>query len=92
MIKKLERMPYAQAKVIVGEKLKTLVSYQTAVATITSEGWLTVNGLYSMTTRRHISAFVKEYAPAITSFETIKFLARTGMKMNIHTGEVLPQV
>lgn len=86
---KLKFMPYAQACVIITNAgAKSLVSYQTQVATIDTEGWLHINGLYSMTTRKHIKAFVKEYVPFEMPFETIKHLANNNIVMNIHTGEI----
>ena len=57
----LTAMPYAQATVYRNPNRITLVSYKTTVAEIIG-GVLIVYGLYSMTTRRHISAFVREYA------------------------------
>jgi hypothetical protein len=55
-------MPYAQAKVRTYEDgTIVLQSYTTDVITITPGGWLVVSGLYSATTRKHISAFVREY-------------------------------
>lgn len=56
----LKTMPYAQAKVYENGINTILVSYQTAVAQIL-EGVLYVTGLYSATTRKHISAFCREY-------------------------------
>lgn len=61
-IKKLERMPYANAKV---EKYDDgsirLISYTTPVIDIDKNGIMYVHGLFSATTRKHISAFMKEY-------------------------------
>ena len=57
---KLRAMPYAQAHVTHAPNRITLVSYTTEVAAIIG-GVLVVRGLYSMTTRKHISAFVREY-------------------------------
>lgn len=85
--KKLGRMPYAQAKVIFGNGEIQLWSYQTCVAWIDREGWLCVSGLYSMTTRKHIGAFMREYTPC--DFQTAKFLAENRMALNINTGEVI---
>ena len=65
-IKKLTAMPYAQAHIEIDNDRNThLFSYVTLVATITNDGWLTVYGLHSMTTRKHISAFMKEYGGGI---------------------------
>lgn len=85
---KLSAMPYAQARVAhFDDGAVTLISYATAVAHIDADGWLSVNGLYSMTTRKHIGAFVKEYANI--DFQTAKMLCNDNMAYNIHTGEVV---
>lgn len=60
-VRKLSAMPYAQAHVEIAEDCSTyLFSYTTLVAYIEG-GTLYINGLYSQTTRKHISAFLKEY-------------------------------
>lgn len=56
----LTAMPYAQAKVKRETNRIVLISYTTEVAEIVG-GCLIVHGLHSATTRRHISAFVREY-------------------------------
>ena len=61
-IKKLSRMPYAQAHIeIDNEGNVFLFSYLTLTATLTADGWLEITGLYSITTRKHIGAFMAEY-------------------------------
>ena len=89
MEKKLNAMPYAQAKVrmLSGFYHNELVSYQTTVAAIRG-GWLYIYGLYSQTTRRHIGAYVREYANI--SYQLAKDLYEKKMKYNIYTGEVAP--
>ena len=88
MEKKLNKMPYAQAKVIIMDNGNIILkSYYTDVAMIRSDGWLTINGLYSATTRRHIGAFVKEYANS--SYQLDKDLFLKKMAYNIYTGEVI---
>lgn len=86
-IQKLKFMPYAQAEVQIFPCGVNLKSYETIVAHIDGE-WLTINGLYSMTTRKHIKAFCKEFA-GFDQFATIKVLATQGYKMNIFTGEIV---
>ena len=87
-IKKLTRMPYAQAHIEIDESGNTyLFSYVTLVATLTADKWLTVYGLYSRTTINHISAFVKEYCPLI-DYYTAKSIYKANLRMNIETGEV----
>ena len=83
----LSAMPYAQAKVIKHEDgAITLRSYFTDVAHITADGWLIINGLYSATTRKHIGAFVREYAHI--DYQTAKRLYEDDHAYNIYTGEV----
>lgn len=85
--KKLKYLPCAQAGIrVIAPNCVQLVSYETVVIEI-DRGWLFVNGLYSMTTRRHISAFVKEWLPGLT-YQDIKYLYENGQKLNIHTGEI----
>lgn len=85
----LKKMPYAQAKVQVletGENFRcNLVSYTTCVAHIIDGGWLIVNGLYSATTRRHLSAFASEYCG--TDYYTLKRCYEQNLAYNIHTKE-----
>ena len=89
MEKNLSAMPYAQAKVIIMDNGNIILrSYYTDAAMIRSDGWLTINGLYSATTRKHIGAFVKEYANI--SYQLAKQLYNDKMRYNIYTGEVAP--
>lgn len=84
----LKSMPYAQATVIISEKNDiTLRSYQTDVVII-SDGWMSCTGTYSATTRKHISAFMREYS--LGDYFLAKFLYQENIKMNIYTGEILP--
>ena len=87
-IKKLTAMPYAQAHIEIDNDGNThLFSYVTLVATITNEGWLTVYGLHSMTTRKHISAFMKEYG-GVLRYDSAKAAYEDNYRINIHTGEI----
>lgn len=85
-IKKLSAMPYAQAHVEIHENAINLFSYVTLVAAIDKDGWLTVYGLYSRTTRKHISAFMKEYTGL--DYYTAKQCYTDSLRINIHTGEI----
>lgn len=91
-IKVLKAMPYAQAHVRIYDDEIFLISYATLVAEITTdkagERWLRIHGLYSMTTRRHISAFLKEYCPTI-SYYTAKDCYEKNFVLNIATGVCL---
>lgn len=89
MEKRLNAMPYAQAKVklLSGFFHNELISYKTTVAAIRG-GWLYIYGLHSATTRKHIGAYVKEYANI--NYQFAKDLYKKKMKYNIYTGEVAP--
>ena len=81
----LEIMPYAQAAVRVYENgSAVLVSYVTEVASIDADGWVCVRGLYSMTTRRHLSAFAREYR---TTYDKLKKCYEQSLTYNIYSGE-----
>lgn len=86
-IKVLSAMPNAQAHVVINHKTNktSLVSYRTEVATIDSNGWLRIYGLVSATTRKHISAFMKEYTNR--DYSTAKYLFERKKIMNLFTGE-----
>ena len=87
MIKKLKQMPYAQAHVtIYDDNTTTLRSYTTVVATLTKDKWLTIHGLYSMTTRKHIGAFMKEYCNS--NYAIAKDCYVHNYMLNIETGEI----
>lgn len=84
--RKLSAIPYGQVKVTIDDKGNVaLISYTTQVAQI-YEGWLSINGLYSATTRKHIGAFVREYCGL--DYQTAKMLYNNGMRYNLYTGEV----
>ena len=85
MTRTLKKMPYAQAKVIENGREAMLISYTTVVIYINEEGWLTVTGLYSATTRKHISAFMRELG---MDYQLAKQLYTDGYRLNIWTGEV----
>ena len=88
-IKKLSAMPYAQAHVeITADGEINLFSYETLVVSVDRDGWVYCSGLYSMTTRKHISAFAKEYCQPL-DFHTIKKVYNDDMVINMHTGEVI---
>lgn len=101
MKKMLKVMPHAQAYVEDDEKdSRVLYSYQTKAATLDANGWLTIHCWCSLTTRRHITAFMDEYIYHITSksqqekadtgsYQTAKALYEGGMKLDVTTGEVV---
>lgn len=90
-VKKLTKMPYAQAHVEITEDAIALFSYVTKVAEITCDEhgyrWLEIFGLYSQTTRRHIGAFVKEYCDL--TYQDAKRFYEDGDIYCLDTGEVV---
>ena len=87
MTKVLTKMPYANAHVwIDSDGAITLVSYRTEVVRIDKDGWMEVTGLYSATTRRHISRFMDEYTDKDYYFA--KKIYIDGVRYNLNTGEV----
>ena len=83
---KLKYLPYAQAGVIYRKNSIILMSYATVAADITN-GWLTVSCLCSSSTRRHVSAFLREFAPCLSYYDA-KNCYTAGMQINIDTGEL----
>ena len=63
-----------------------LYSYTTKVAEVV-DGWLTIHGLYSMTTRRHIGWFMRELGKF--DYQLAKRLYEDNKMFNIYTGEVI---
>lgn len=92
-IKKLTKMPYAQAHIEIDDENNiTLFSYVTRVAEIDADGWVTIYGLHSATTRKHISAFLAEYVTFPNGehgvYQDFKKLYNDGYSMNVETGEI----
>lgn len=86
--KKLSKIPYGNVKVrLWDDGSKSLVSYSTTVAEIDKDGWLVVYGLYSITTRKHISAFMSEYT-SMDYYDAKKSYCNN-YKINIYTGEIM---
>ena len=86
-IKKFAAHPYAAARIARHDDgTISLISYTTTVIEISPEGWLTVNGLYSMTTIKHIGWFMREICGL--TYQHAKRVYTTGEKFNVYTGEV----
>lgn len=76
---------YAQTHVrIFDDDTVQLVSYTTTVIEITPDGWLSVNGLYSRTTIKHIGWFMRERG---LSYQLAKWLYFNSRAYNVYTGE-----
>ena len=93
-IRKLSAMPYANAHVEIDDENNIhLFSYVTRVATLSCDGWLEIYGLCSMTTRKHIGAFMKEYVIYPNGnhgdYQLAKQMYNGNYRFNITTGEVV---
>ena len=78
---------YAQAQVnTYTDGSQALQSYSTIVVAIDPVGWPHVNGLYSMTTIRHIGWFMRELG---FTYQLAKQLYTDNKNFNIYTGEVV---
>ena len=87
VVRKLKEIPYGQCFVEkANENTFYLWSYRTLVAKV-ENSWLTVKGLYSMTTRKHIGAFMREYCNS--TYQTAKQLYEDGLMLDLSTGEVI---
>ena len=79
-------MPYAQAHIRRTFNRVSLVSYVTTVAEIIG-GVLVVHGLYSATTRRHISAFARQFG---MDYSIAKKCYTGGVGYDLITREFIP--
>lgn len=82
--KRLPGMEYAQVGILYEPACEFLVSYETLVAELTSDGWVTVYGLFSATTRKHLSRWGRLHG---IGYYTLKRLYEKSKTMNIYTGE-----
>lgn len=82
--KRLSGMEYAQAGIIYEPACEFLVSYETIVAELTADGWLTVYGLFSATTRKHLSRWGRLHG---VDYGILKRLYEREKSMNIYSGE-----
>lgn len=87
-IRKLDNHRYSQCHVEITDAAVHFFSYSTLVCSI-EDGWLSCSGLYSMTTRKQIGWFLKEYAPRIT-FQMVKQCVEDNTMIDINTGEIVP--
>lgn len=89
MIKKLKNHKSAQAHIAQYDDKEYLVSYTTNVLIINyNTNIMEVTGLYSNTTRRHISWYLQERFSNI-SYYTVKKGHEDGKNINIITGELV---
>lgn len=93
VVRKLTNHPGAKCHIFCSDtdRIAPLLfySYSTLVIYVDDDGWLTVHGLYSTTTRRQISWFLNEYYPFISYFD-VKCLYEKNQKFNVYTGEIAP--
>ena len=91
MIRPLKTMPYAQACVRTYDNgMVVLQSYKTDVIYVIDD-FMTVTGIYSRTTMKHISAFMKEMSEKYGynyNYYTSKACYNGNYRMNLNTGEI----
>lgn len=85
--KNLAFCPYGSCGIVKNSNGINLISYTTVVCTIDNMGFLTCTGTYSNTTRKHINAFLKEYAPRLSYYDAKKAY-EDRYAINIFTGEI----
>ena len=93
-VRPLSHMPTAQASIVEYPGKRDLYSYSTRVAEIrwgANGAWLRVYGLYSATTRRHISAFMREFGMG-NDYSVARKCAEMGCWYNLETGEVADEL
>ena len=83
--RRLPGMEYAQAGIIHEPGAELLVSYETVVAEKRADGWIHIYGLFSASTRKHLSKWGKLHN---IPYNFIKDLYEKGLEYNIETGEV----
>ena len=86
--KNLAYCPNGSCGVIFNDDGVHLVSYTTLVCSINNNNFLTCTGTYSATTRKHIGAFLKEFAPNLC-YQNAKTCYEKNVAMNINTGEII---
>ena len=88
---RLHGIPTGQCGVVKANNgMRVLISYTTPCAVVTGVDlhgnmWLAVRGLYSATTRRHLSSFAREFG---VPYSVVKAIAATDYIYNIATGEL----
>ena len=85
--KNLTFCPYGSCGIVKNENGIHLISYTTLVCSIDNMGFLSCTGTYSATTRKHIGAFLKEYAPRLSYYDAKKAYENE-YAINIFTGEI----
>ncbi len=86
MMNKIKGHESAQARIYTDDIGTTaLISYTTTVVVVDAEGWISVRGLYSATTRKHIGWFMRMFGE---TYQFAKQLYTDGKEYNLYTGEV----
>lgn len=83
--------PYGSCGIVERPDSILLVSYTTVCGDLTNDGWLTPCHYSSVTTAKHINAFIKDYVRAADptfSYKDWKKLVDKNVSYNIHTGEI----
>lgn len=87
----LKSCPYGSCGIMERPNSILLVSYQTVCGELTNDGWITPCHYSSITTAKHINAFIKDYVRAVNPtfcYQDWKKLTDKNVTYNIHTGEI----
>lgn len=86
---KLNNHAYANCNVIkTADDEIHFISYTTTVIIIDRNGYLACNGLYSMTTRKQIGWFLKEYAPNL-NYHDVKKAYENAYMIHVENGDII---
>lgn len=83
--------PYGSCGIVEKPDCILLVSYTTVCGDLTNDGWLTPCHYSTVTTARHIRAFIKDYVSSASpdfDYKKWKKLVDKNVSYNIHTGEI----
>lgn len=83
--------PYGSCGLIDLPNAVHLISYTTLCGELTNDGWLTARHYSSITTAKHINAFIKDYVRAENpsfGYKDWKKLVDKHLAYNIYTGEI----
>lgn len=83
--------PYGSCGIMERPDCILLVSYTTVCGDLTNDGWLTPCHYSTVTTAKHIRAFIKDYVSSASpdfDYKKWKKLVDKNVSYNIHTGEI----
>lgn len=94
--RRLKNHPYAQCGITFDSKGETMlfVSYETIVCEVDREGWFHLNGVFSTTTSKQISWFLREWCNEYSHrrdlcvYSFLRKMWQKGLDVNLYNGDV----